>query len=102
LAVRAALSKKAEDGDLKIVESLGVSEPKTKRAMDLMKALGIEERKCLFVLPAKADDMVRATNNIPGARTAVAKDVNAHDILNSDVVVIDKEAVARIVEVLGR
>jgi large subunit ribosomal protein L4 len=102
LAVRAALSIKARDGDLRIVESLGVSEPKTKRAVELMKSLGIADKKCLFVLPAKKDDMVRATNNLPGARTALARDLNAYDILDSDTVIIDKEAVAQIVEVLGR
>jgi large subunit ribosomal protein L4 len=102
LAVRAALSIKAKEGDLKIVESLGISEPKTKQAVELLRALGIADRKCLFVLPAKVEDMVRATNNIPGVRTAVAKDVNAYEVIDSDVVVIDKEAVAQIVEVLGR
>ena len=102
LALRAALSMKAREGELKIVESLGVSEPKTKRAVELMKSLGIEEKKCLFVLPAKVDDMIRATNNIPGVKTTVAKDVNAYDVLASDMVVIDKGAVAQIVEVLGK
>ena len=102
LAVRAALSMKARDGDLRIVESLGVSEPKTKRAVELMKSLGIADKKCLFVLPAKMDDMVRATNNLPGTRTALARDLNAYEILDADTVVIDKEAVGQIVEVLGR
>lgn len=102
LAVRAALSMKAAEGELKIVESLGVSEPKTKRAVELMKSLGIEDRKCLFVLPAKMEDMIRATNNIPRTKVSLAKEINAYEILDSDMVVIDKEAVAQIVEVLGR
>jgi large subunit ribosomal protein L4 len=102
LALRAALSMKAGQGDLKIVESLGISEPKTRLAVELMKSLGVADRKCLFVLPTKGDDMVRATNNIQGVRTAVAKDVNAYDVVDADVVVIDKGAVAQIVEVLGR
>jgi large subunit ribosomal protein L4 len=102
LALRMALSGKAREGEIKIVESLGVSEAKTKRAVELMKSLGIEEKKCLFVLPAKVDEMVRATGNIPGVRTAVARELNAYEVLDSDVVVIDKEAVAHIVEVLGK
>jgi large subunit ribosomal protein L4 len=102
LAIRAALSMKARQGELKIVESLGVSEPKTKRAVELMRSLGVEEKKCLFVLPAKMDDMIRATNNIPGVKTALAREVNVYDILDSDMVVIDKAAVAQIAEVLGR
>ena len=93
---------KAREGDLRIVESLDVGEPKTKLAVDLMRSLGVGGRKCLFVLPAKVENMVRATNNIQGAKTTVAKDVNAYDVLDTDVVVIDKEAVAKIVEVLGR
>jgi large subunit ribosomal protein L4 len=102
LAVRMALSSKAKEGGLKIVESLGVAEGKTKRAVELMRSLGIEEKKCLFVLPVKADDMIRATNNIPGAKTAAARELNAYEVLDSDVVVIDREAVAHIVEVLGK
>jgi len=102
LALRAALSMKAREGDLRIVDSLGVGEAKTRLAAELLKSLGVGDRKCLFVMPAKVDDMVRATNNIQGVKTAVAKDVSAYDVLDTDVVVIDKEAVAKIVEVLGR
>jgi large subunit ribosomal protein L4 len=101
LAIKAALSIKAREGSLKVVESLGVSEPKTKRAQELIKSLGLADTKCLFVLPAKSEDMIRATNNIPGVRTTVAKDVNAYEVLDSEVVVIDKEAVGQIAEVLG-
>jgi large subunit ribosomal protein L4 len=102
LAIRGALSTKAKEGGLKIVESLSVSEPKTKQAVEIMRALGIEGRKCLFVVPEPRGDLVKATNNIPGVKTTVAKDVNVYEILNSDTVVIDKDAVATIAEVLGR
>ncbi len=102
LAVRAALSGKVKDGELKVVESLDLSEPRTKQAVGLMRSLGVEGKKCLFVLAAKSEDMIRATGNIPGARTTVARDVNVYDILNSEVVVLDKDAVGVIAEVLGR
>jgi len=100
--VRAALSGKAKDGELKVVEALNLSEPKTKQAVGMMRSLGVEGMKCLFVLAAKSEDMIRATGNIPGAKTTVARDVNVYDILNSDVVVMEKDAVGAIVEVLGR
>ncbi|MFH1311914.1 MAG: 50S ribosomal protein L4 [Candidatus Eisenbacteria bacterium] len=102
LAIKAALSAKARDGGLKVVESLGISEPRTRLAAELMKTLGISNKKCLFVLPEKREDMMRATGNIQGVKTTVAKDVNVYDIMNSDAIVIDKEAVGMIVEVLGR
>jgi large subunit ribosomal protein L4 len=101
LAIRAALSAKAREGGVRIVEGLGLSEPKTKLALALMKTLGVDDKKCLFVLSEKKDNMIKATGNIRGAKTTVAKDVNAYDILNSDAVVIDKDAVGMIVEVLG-
>jgi large subunit ribosomal protein L4 len=101
LAIRAALSDKAREGDLKIVESLGVSEAKTKKAIELMHSLGVSDKKCLFVLLKKSQDMIRATDNIPGAKTTVAGDINVHDVLSSEAVVIDKDAVGAIVEVLG-
>ncbi len=102
LAVRAALSDKAREGGLKVVEGLDVSEPKTRQAIELMRSLDVEGRKCLFVLASKSENMIRATGNIPGAKTTVARDVNVYDVLNSDVVVMDKDAVGVIAEVLGR
>ena len=102
LAVRAALSNKARDGELKVVESLELGEAKTKQAVGMMRSLGVEGKKCLFVLAAKSEGMIRATGNIPGAKTTVASDVNVYDVINSDVVVMDKDAVGVIAEVLGR
>ena len=101
LAIKAALSAKAREGRIRIVDGLGVSEPRTKLAVELMKTLGVEDKKCLFVLSEKKVDMIKATGNIRGAKTTVAKDVNVYDILTSDAVVIDKNAVGMIVEVLG-
>jgi large subunit ribosomal protein L4 len=102
LAVRAALSDKAREGGLKVVEALDIGEAKTKQAVELMRALDVEGRKCLFVLASKNEKLIRATGNIPGARITVARDVNVYDVLSSDVVVMDKDAVGVIAEVLGR
>ncbi len=101
LAIRSALSIKAQDGEIKIVESLALEEPKTKRAVELLKSLGLEEKKCLLVVPEKNENIVLATRNIPGVRTTIAKDINIYDVLDSEVIVLEKEAVARIAEVLG-
>jgi large subunit ribosomal protein L4 len=99
-AIRSALSAKAQDGSLKVVEALGVTEPKTKRAVELLKSMGLADTKCLLVTRAKNDDLLKATRNIPGVKTAIAKDLNIHDILAFDTLVIDKDAVGDLVEVL--
>jgi large subunit ribosomal protein L4 len=99
-AIRSALSDKAREGGVKIVEGLAVSEPKTKRAIELMKSVGVGDTKCLFVLNAKDDVLMKATRNIPGVKTTIARDLNIHDVMAFDMLVIDKEAVGALVEVL--
>jgi large subunit ribosomal protein L4 len=99
-ATRSALSEKAREGGVRIVEGLAVAEPKTKQAMELMKSVGVVDTKCLFVLGAKDDVLARATRNIPGVRTTLAKDLNAYDVVSCDTLVIDKDAVGALVEVL--
>lgn len=99
-AIRSALSAKAKEGGIKIVEGLGVGEAKTKQAVQMLKALGVADQRCLLVLGAKSDVLMKATRNIPGVKTAVAKDLNIHDILSFDTLVIDKDAVGVLVEVL--
>jgi large subunit ribosomal protein L4 len=101
-ALRSALSIKTKAGAIKIVEALGVSEPKTKVAIEFMKSVGVHKTKCLLVVPSKNENLMKATRNIPGVRTTIAKDVNIYDIMNSDNLVIDKDAVGTIVEVLAR
>lgn len=102
LAIRAALSTRAKNGDIKVVESLDVDNPKTKEAIKLLKALGVEGEKCLLVVPEKREGLLRATNNLPWVRTTIAKDVNVYDILTARRIVIDKDAIQPIVEVLTR
>jgi len=99
-AIRSALSAKAREGGVKIVEGLTLAEPKTKKAVELLRLVGVEDKKCLLVLGARNDVLTKATRNIQGVKTAIAKDLNIHDILTSDALVIDKDAVGALVEVL--
>lgn len=102
LAIKAALSLKMREGGVKVVDSLDVSEPKTKEAIKLLRALGVEGEKCLLVVPEKREGLLRATGNLRRVRTTIAKDVNIYDILNAERIVIDKDAIQPIVEVLTR
>jgi large subunit ribosomal protein L4 len=99
-AIRSALSAKVREGGVKIVEGIAVAEPKTKKGVELLKSLGVQDLKCLLVVGAKDDALTRATRNIPGVKTAIAKDLNVYDILAYDALVIDKDAVGALVEVL--
>ena len=102
LAIRCALSIKAKEGDVKVVDGITLDEPKTRLAAGLMKSLGLEGGKYLLVLPEKNENVVKGMRNIPGVTTTIAKDINVYDVLNCDTVVLDKQSVDAVVEVLKR
>jgi large subunit ribosomal protein L4 len=102
LAIRCALSIKARDGRVKVVEGITIDEPRTRLAADLMKSLGLEGGKYLFVLPERNENILKGMRNIPGVKTTVAKDLNVYDVLNCDTVILDRQAVDKVVEVLKR
>jgi large subunit ribosomal protein L4 len=102
LAIRCALSIKAKDGRVKVVEGITIDEPRTRLAADLMKSLGLEGGKYLFVLPERDENILKGMRNIPGVKTTVAKDLNVYDVLNCDTVILDRQAVDKVVEVLKR
>jgi large subunit ribosomal protein L4 len=102
LAIRCALSIKAKDGRVKVVEGITIDEPRTRLAVGLMKSLGLEGGKYLFVLPERDENILKGMRNIPGVKTTVAKDLNVYDVLNCDTVILDRQAVDKVVEVLKR
>ena len=102
LAIRCALSIKAKEGDVKVVDGISIDEPRTKLAAALMNSLGLEGVKCLLVLPDKNENIVKGMRNIPGVTTTIAKDINVYDVMNCDTVVLDRQAVDKVVEVLKR
>lgn len=102
LAIRCALSMKARDGRVKVVEGITIDEPRTKLAVNLMKSLGLEGGSYLFVLPERNENVVKGMRNIPGVKTTVAKDLNVYDLMSCDTVILDRQAVDKVVEVLKR
>lgn len=102
LAMKCALSIKAREGGVKVVDSIAIDEPKTKLAAEFMRSIGLGEGKVLIVLPDKNENIIKGMRNIPGIKTAVAKDLTVYDVLHCDTVVMDRQAVDKVVEVLKR
>ena len=100
-ALCGALSSKVAAGELIIVDSISMSEYKTKTMVAMLEALGAE-KKPLIVLPAVSEYVVKSCANIPGAKTTLSGSLNVYDVLNSGKVVIDKSAVEKIEEVYAR
>ncbi len=80
LAFRRALSEKLSDGSIRIVEPLTVEEPKTRAAVALLKALGVNG-PVLIVTEGVDENLARAVRNLPKVALRAAKDVNVYELL---------------------
>lgn len=100
LAVRSALSARAEEGRVAVLERLPLEEPKTRVLDGFLRSLGLGGRVLLVV--ASPDPLVvRAARNLPHVRVVTAACLNVHDILASDRLLFTREALDRVVEVLA-
>lgn len=100
LAMKSALSSKVEDNNIIVLDTLNLNEAKTKVMADILKKLNVN-RKALVVTVDGCETVKRTCQNIPGIITAAAQNMNVYDLLKHDKLVITKDAVARIEEVLG-
>jgi len=96
--LKSALSAKAAAGNIVVLDQLKVDEPKTKVMVNMLKALDVQKP---LVVTAEWDRNVElSTRNIPGAVVAKSVGLNVYDILNSQKLVMTKDAVTKLEEVL--
>ena len=98
LAMKSALSSKAQAEEIIVIDSIAFDEIKTAKAAAMLKAVG-SERKALIVLPEVDEKAIKSARNIPGVKTAQVNEMNVYDILNADKLIIAKDALRRIEEV---
>lgn len=94
LARRSALTHKAKDGAITVIDALSMGAPKTKVFAGMLKAFALSDRRALVVLPKKDDKVLLSARNIQGARVVSAAEVNTYDIMNAHRVLIASEAIA--------
>ena len=97
LALKSALSAKAAEGAVIVVDGLKLEEIKTKTMKGLLDAVGAT--KSVVITPEVDDVVVKSARNIPGVVTTTAKILSVYDIVNAKQLVIDKAALAIIEEV---
>lgn len=93
LARMSALSYKAKENAIVVVEDITLDAPKTKQITDAMKAWNIREKKTLFVMAEYNDNLYLSTRNVPNISSALLADINTYDIVNADVLVLTENAV---------
>jgi large subunit ribosomal protein L4 len=92
LAKISALSAKAHDNALVIIEDIILDAPKTKQFTGIMRALNVADKKALFVVPEYNETLHLSSRNIPNAATVLLSDVNTYEIVNADVLVLTESA----------
>ena len=99
LALKSALSAKAAEGNIVVVDDLKMDAIKTKTMQTLMNAMGVT--KSVIITADNNENVVKSTRNIPGVVTTTAKILSVYDIVNAKQLVIDKAALATIQEVFA-
>lgn len=100
-ALRSALSVKAGGSQMVLLDSLEMSEPKTKGIVDLLRTLGIQS-SALILLPGRDEVILHSVRNLPQVRTLVAHYLNVRDLLQYDYIVMPLDSLAVIEGILGR
>lgn len=100
LAVKSALSSKVRDNEFKVLNALELSEIKTKAMVEILATLETG-KKTLIVTRAADQNVYRSARNIPGVNVAHADSLNTYEVLDCDTLLITKEAVARVEELLA-
>ena len=98
LAMKSAFSAKVAENEMVVIDSIAMDEYKTKTIAAMLKAVGAE-KKALIVLPEVNEKVIASAANIPGVKTAQVNTLNVYDILNADLFIVAKDAVAKIEEV---
>jgi large subunit ribosomal protein L4 len=100
-ALRSVLSSKLKGEQLTVMDKIELEAPKTKLFVQLVKDLGLEGKKALFVLPEKDETIGRSSGNLHRILVLPTEGLNVYDLLRFDRVVLLREAVPRIHERLG-
>ena len=93
LAKVSALSHKAKDSAIVVLEDLNYEAPKTKQFAQLLTDLSVAGKKVLFVLPEYNDNVYLSLRNLPKVGSTLLADINTYDVVNADVVVFTENAV---------
>ena len=92
LAKISALSYKAKENAIVVIEDFSLEAPKTKEAAGVIKSLNLNKKRTLLVLPGYNENVQLSFRNMPTVLGVLLADVHTYDIVNSDVLVLTENA----------
>ncbi len=102
LARKSALSYKAKENAIVVVEDFTLEAPKTKEMLNIAKNLKVDGKKILFLLPAENKTIYLSARNVKSMKVQAAANINAYGILNADVMVVTENSLSVIDTVLNK
>jgi large subunit ribosomal protein L4 len=92
LAKISALSYKAKENAIYVIEDITMDAPKTRGFMDILCNLKVDDKKAMFILPEYNDNVQLSIRNVPSVLGVLLSDINTYDIVNSEVVLMTESA----------
>lgn len=102
LARKSALSYKAKDNAIAVLEDFSFDSPKTKQYVNLLNALALGTKKTLLVLPETNKNVVLSGRNIENAKITTADQINTYDVMHADSVIFVESAISKIENLLNK
>lgn len=94
LARKSALSYKAKENAIVVVEDFTFDSPKTKSMLEVLNNLNISDKKALFVTPSADKAVYLSARNLQRVNTITASALNTYAVLDADVMVVEESALA--------
>ena len=102
LALKSALSYKAKDKDIILLENISMETNKTKDMLDILNTLNIADYKLLLIVNELTDNVCLSARNLGNVKIVLPTEVNTYDVMNADKLVITMDALQTLEEVLTR
>ena len=100
LARKSALSYKAKDKAISILEDFTFEAPRTKDYLTMLKSLSLDDKKTLLVIPKSDKNIVLSGRNVQNTKIITAEQINTYDVLNADMLVLAESSVEKIEKTL--
>ena len=98
LALFMALSGKAKNNSLILLDKLKIEKPKTKQIFEIFEKIPCKNESCLIILPEYDKNLILSSRNLPKVKTIQAKDLNCLDLLSFKYLLMPKETIKAIKE----
>lgn len=100
LARKSALTYKAMDKNIAVIEEFSIDTPKTKDYLKILEALSLNDKKTLLIISKPDRNIVLSSKNLKKAKVVTADKLNTYDVLNADNLMFVENSIEKVSEIL--